>query len=286
MKKTFTILSFCFFLVAGSYLPAQVLLAKWTFPTGTAGDSLADGGIPANLSMGIHTEGGTSAIDFSKNGATTKAAQATGWDNGANIKCWVIHLNTAGYETLKLSSKQQSGGNNPGPRDYMVQYRIGSSGTWTDVPGSTLVIANDWTTGALDNLSIPEACYNQASVYLRWIMTTNTSSTGGTVASSGIDKIDDIYIYGTESSSAINDGNNRVAFTISPNPSSGPVMIQSPVVISSVEFLDLSGRTVHSSSALKTSTLSFTPGFIAKGTYIVRITTCTGESGFSKLILY
>ena len=193
MKKCFLVFCFGLFFLAFHVMQGQVLLAKWTFPTGNPTDSLADGGLPVNLTMAIRTEGGTSAIDFSKNGATTKAAQATGWDNGAMTKYWVIRLNTVGYEMLKLSSKQQTGGNNPGPRDFMVQYRIGTTGTWADVPNSTMITANNWSSALLDSIDLPEPCKNQSSLYLRWIMTTNINSTGGTLTSNGINKIDDIY---------------------------------------------------------------------------------------------
>jgi len=99
----------CILFLGISVAQSQVLLARWTFPTGNASDSIADGGIAANLNKAIHTEGGTSAIDFSKNGYTTKAAQATGWDNGADLKCWIVEITTANYENLKISSRQQSG---------------------------------------------------------------------------------------------------------------------------------------------------------------------------------
>ncbi|MFH1296399.1 MAG: hypothetical protein ABIJ04_03895, partial [Bacteroidota bacterium] len=76
MKQIFTLLISLLLILPVSR--GQELLAQWTFPTGNQSDSLADGGIPANLNKAIHTEGGgTSAIDFSKNGLTTKAAQAT-----------------------------------------------------------------------------------------------------------------------------------------------------------------------------------------------------------------
>jgi hypothetical protein len=180
MKKTITIITVIIALTFSLPATAQTLLARWTFPTGTPADSLADGGIPANLAKSIHTD----------------AAQATGWDNGAMTKCWMIELSTLNYENLKISSKQQSGGNNPGPKDFIVQYRIGSGGTWTDVPNAVIITANNWTSGVLDSLPMPDSCENRASLFLRWLMTTNDNTAGGTVAASGIDKIEDIYITG------------------------------------------------------------------------------------------
>jgi len=45
-------------------------------------------------------------------------------------------------------------------------------------------------------VSLPAACNNQNQVYVRWIMTSNTSVGGGTVASTGASNIDDIYVKG------------------------------------------------------------------------------------------
>jgi hypothetical protein len=285
MKKALTLFSAIALLIFTVTVQGQDLIAKWTFPTGNATDSLADGGLPVNLTMGIHTEGGTAAIDFTKNGATTKSAQATGWDNGAMSKCWVIQINTVGYDHLKLSSKQQSGGNNPGPRDYMVQYRLGTMGTWADVPNTTILTANDWSTGILDNIELPEACNDQPSVYLRWIMTTNTNSSGGTVASGGINKIDDIYITGLVVIS-IDENEKPLAITVAPNPSRGEVTVISPSNLAAVELLDMQGRIIYSVKGVNNSKVTMNASFAPKGSYVVRVTSETGMIGVSQLVLY
>ena len=67
----------------------QTTLAGWTFPTGTSADAAADQGIASAFVKVISAEG-TSAIDFSKNGNTTKSAQATGWDGGNDKKFWQV----------------------------------------------------------------------------------------------------------------------------------------------------------------------------------------------------
>ena len=286
MKKIITILSFFLILLIGTALQGQVLIAKWTFPTGNPSDSLADGGLPVNLTKAIHTEGGTSVIDFSKNGATTKSAQATGWENGAMTKCWFVTVNTIGYKELKLSSKQQTGGNNPGPRDYMVQYRIDIAGTWIDVINSTLITANNWTSAVLDSIYLPEACNNQPLVFLRWIMTTNTNSSEGTVASTGINKIDDIYITGKLISTGVNSPEGNIHFTVSPNPSNGPVTITSPVIMKSIEIIDMSGKIVYSYKEVNKTAILLKSGFAPKGNYLVRIKMETGQTGIRQIVIF
>lgn len=193
MKNSYLASILVFLLVTAIQISvqAQDTLVQWTFPTELA---LADGGIiPANLSQAIETAGGTSEIQF-KNGLTTKAAQATQWENGSDAKKWKVEFETTGYKSIKLSSKITSGGQNPGPRDFKVQYKV--DGDWTDVDGSSFTTANDWTTGVLTDLLLPEACDNQLLVKIRWIMISDTATDGNLVGIEGISKIDDIYLVG------------------------------------------------------------------------------------------
>jgi len=283
MKKIITLMSAFFF--AGVLMQGQVLIAKWTFPTGNQSDSIADGGIPANLNKAIHTEGSTSTIDFSKNGATTKSAQATGWDNGAFIKCWIVEVTTAGYENLKLSSKQQSGGNNPGPQDYTVQYRSGKNGIWIDIPGTAIVTANDWTTGVLDSVVVPVNCSNKDSLFLRWVMTTNNNSAGGVVNPNGINKIDDIYLTGKVMNTGIHDIQIAIPFQVFPNPSNGVFMVQSKEAISKVFLFNSLGKCVYSQLSLNKNNVSLKLDTITKGTYLLKIRTTSGKEGSQKIVI-
>lgn len=280
-----TLLSLYFLLLTGTIAQGQTLIAKWTFPTGTAADSLADGGLPVNLARSLHTDGGTSVIDFSKNGATTKAAQATGWDNGAMTKCWVVSVNTAGYQDLKISSKQQSGGNNPGPGEYMVQFKTGFS-DWADVPNSTMITANNWTSAALDSIPLPDSCNNKDFLYLRWVMTTNTNSSGSPVISSGINKIDDIYITGKQISTAVNELAEAVIFSVWPNPSHGLINVKSTGMIRSIELLDMHGRLICSEEGVCGHVATMNAGFAKKGNCFLRIHTSSGESSTKPVTLF
>ena len=107
---------------------------------------------------------GTTVIDFSKNGYTTKSAQATAWDNGNGTKYWIIDVNTMGYDNLHLSSRQQSGGANAGPRDFKLQYTIDMGISWTDIAGGNIITANDYTTAFVDSISLPLGCNNQSAL--------------------------------------------------------------------------------------------------------------------------
>lgn len=171
----------------------QTTLVEWNFPN-NPDNATVDLGIAVNLTKTISSNGGTSVVDYAATGATTNAANAQTWTTGSGAKWWEIEFETTGYGTITLSSKQRS--SNTGPRDFKVQYKVGLAGTWTDVP-VTVIVANDFTTGALTNVSIPGACDNQARVFFRWIMTSNTAVGGSAVAGTGTSRIDDISVKGT-----------------------------------------------------------------------------------------
>ncbi len=274
MKQIFTFA--CLIFLGITVSQSQTVIAQWTFPTGTAADSIADAGIIANSDKAIHIEGGTSDIDFSKNGFTTKAAQATGWDNGADLKCWIVEITTTDYENLTVCSKQQSGGNNPGPRDWELQYRIGLAGFWTDIPTSAIEVQNDWTTGVLDSVELPMECKNQASLFLRWVMTSNTNSAGNPVEASGINKIDDIIISGTLINTAIPESDNLIRLSVYPNPCTSKITVLSSELIESLIVTDALGRVVFKKTPLSKE-ISFEVENLPAGCYFIRTLTNSSQ---------
>lgn len=172
-------------------LGAAENLVGWAFPV--SGTILtADVANANNTGKSISISNGsiTSSGDSSGTGFS---ASTTAWTT-AN-KYWEISVNTTGYKNIKVSSQQIA--SNTGPRDFKIQYKIGAGGTYADVTGGTVLVANNWTSGVVNNLALPEACDNQALVYLRWIPTSTTSANGGTVALGGTSRIDNVYIKGS-----------------------------------------------------------------------------------------
>jgi hypothetical protein len=168
-------------------------LVGWNFPN-DPDDTIADIGISINLNKIIQTQG-TNLASTSYIGATTSSARATGWNLGANIKYWVIEFNSIGYKDLQIYSKQRS--SNAGPKDFKIQYKIGDDGLWLDIPGGSIIVADNWTGGVVNNLSLPSETSNQESVFIRWIMTSNDKvNPSGGVDSAGASNIDDILITG------------------------------------------------------------------------------------------
>ena len=135
----------------------------------------------------------------STSGSATSAATCAGWNSGTGLKYWQVDFSTQGYFYLTVSSAQRS--SNTGPRDWKIQYRIGTGGTWTDVPSAAITVANNWTTGVVNNISLPDACSNQSQVFLRWIMTSGFRADGvNGVASAGTSAIDNIVVNGNAAS--------------------------------------------------------------------------------------
>jgi len=262
MKKIFTLLTIIAFTGLLS-INAQDTIVQWTFPTESG---LADGAaITANLDREIETSGGTSEIQF-KNGITTKAAQATGWDNGADEKKWKVEFETTGYTNIKLSSIITSGGSDPGPRDFKVQYRV-DGGSWTNVENSEFQTANDWTTGALVDIQIPDVCDDKALIKIRWIMTSDTATNGEPVLETGKSKIDNIFITGD-----LINGDDELFPTqsavIYPNPANDFVFIKTQSE-AQVSIFNINGQQVINTLANSGNRIDISR--LTSGIYMIKI---------------
>jgi hypothetical protein len=241
MKRIFTLIIVLFFSLIG-YTQENVTLVKWTFPNDNLTDTLVETYSDLNGDATLGTIGGTGAISM-KNGLTTKAAQADGWDNGMDSKAWRIFLNTTGYENIKLSSVQQSGNTDPGPKDFKVQVKVGDAGDWTDIPNGLYEVANDWTTGALTAKPLPEICNNQPLVYVRWVMASNLSVAGSDVLASGKTKIDDVMVTG-DVMTGLDENPALSEVNVYPNPNAGNMQIESKDIMQHIEIMNNYGSKV------------------------------------------
>jgi uncharacterized repeat protein (TIGR02543 family) len=156
----------------------------------------ADKGIPENINISkVNLYGATitaTAWVVGAGGSGTFAPNSDKW-NVLGDAYWQTEFSTTGYETLTLSSKQM--GSNTGPRNFQVQWSLDGS-NWSNVSGTAITVANNWTSGVLNNVTLPTEIKNQGKVFLRWIKLNNVSVAGGTVASGGTNRIDDIIIRG------------------------------------------------------------------------------------------
>jgi hypothetical protein len=273
MKKQ--LLTAMFFIIA-SALSAQETLTGWTFPAISGADSLnANLGTTQNMTYDIRfqwvltptTDSTLNTITF-VNGATTFAAAATGWDNGADIKFWSIKFKANNYNNFKVSSKQRSDATNPGPRDFKLQWRL-SSGTYADIPGGTVTLGSDWTTGVITDLPVPITDQGTSSIYIRWIMSTNTDINGGTVAATGQSMIDDILVTGVSTS-----GQNEILYTnrlkLFPSPNNGTFTLSSTEPLDIMTISDQAGKTIYiKSNPLQNQQVSI-PG-AKSGVYFLKV---------------
>jgi hypothetical protein len=201
------ILPVCLLWLTPSYIQAQDTLVYWNFPN-NPDDDIAEGGVPVNLLKKISATGPDS-VNYTYQGASggsDKCAAAmgkstgNGWDNGSLSKFWMIEVNTTGFSAITLSSKQRS--SDAGPRNFKLQYRIGTTGSWFDVAGGTIVVNDNWT-GVLNDLPLPANCANQSLLFLRWILTSNLrvnqSIPLDVIHYAGTSRIDDIFIKGSSS---------------------------------------------------------------------------------------
>lgn len=257
-------------LLSASFVFAQNdTIAKWTFPTGTEDDANPDLANEYNTEMTVFTDGGTDVIDWSKNGETTKSASTSGWDEGMDTKSWQITISTTGYENILLSSMLTAGGSFPGPKDFKIQYKIGETGMWTDVPDGTVTVANDWITGVTEDLELPVECNDESLIYIRWIMTSNLNINEETLAADGKSKVDNIIVTGAEIITDVSLVSSKEV-SIYPNPTNGIIYVKSLSNLKDITMYDMTGKLVFN-SALNSLNASFDFTDYANGIYIVKI---------------
>lgn len=274
---------------------AQDTIAAWTFPS-TSPDSLVDVSISLNSNRYISCEYGTYntpsyhaiVIDYTTNGSNTtldpqdKSAKVIGLNDGADSVAWTVKFKTTGYQNLKLYSKQSAGGSNPGPRDFKAQYKLSGSSTWIDILNGTILCANDWTTGILNGVDLPAACNNFSNnVSIRFLQTSNIDISDGTVAATGISKIDNIVITG-EVLTGIESYNNN-DLNIFPNPNNGSFVIENNGSIKGVRIYNILGKSMYQNDSVIENVINF-DGFEA-GVYFVQITLNDNVVRTSKLVV-
>jgi hypothetical protein len=290
MKNTMTII-FALFLFAQANAQSDTIVG-WSF----ASDStelavMANYGLPVNLNnfslqAEVESTGDTLEV-YMTNGAGGSgdyAATAEGWDNGANDKFYAIEFKADGYSDFLVSSKMRAAGNNPGPRFWKLQYKL-EGGSWADIPNGDFEIANNWSTGVVEDLPMPADVNNpgSSSVFIRWIMTSNEDINGVDVLPTGRCKIDDIIVTALN----YNDVEEIVVgsqINLYPNPSDGLFSVECSDRIEMILVMNMHGQIVyesHSNAALSQIDLrSF-----AKGMFIIKMKPFNSNKYISKKII-
>ncbi|HPG40301.1 MAG TPA: T9SS type A sorting domain-containing protein [bacterium] len=157
-------------------------------------------GIPPNYDkpLSVTTTHGTiyGTLGAGEPTAGAKWAYGPEWDNGSGTKGWVFPMTTSGFENLTLTFYQKSRDQSSqyGPRDFKLQYSTNGS-SWTDVAGTSFVLTNSWQQF---NATLPSACDEQATLYLKWVMSSNVSINGGAIVAEAMSEFADFYMNGDE----------------------------------------------------------------------------------------
>ncbi|NQX70332.1 metallophosphoesterase [Paenibacillus alba] len=197
---------------------AQETIAQWIFNNkGTNGVFPATGGVFQTTSSlrDVGTNTNEYAYESGENSVRNQ-----GWNSGVGTKYWQATVSTKGYENILLSSQQTS--SSTGPKNFNVQYSTNQQ-NWIDIPGGALVLTqNNFNCSnnscKLTNLPLPSGANNQDVLYIRWVVNSTTSVSGGTVQSTGSSRIKDVLITGTHSGG---DPGSTPTLEVSKIPASG-----------------------------------------------------------------
>ncbi|MEI6694680.1 MAG: T9SS type A sorting domain-containing protein [Bacteroidota bacterium] len=270
MKKTLLILAFIAISMSNF---AQDTIIGFSFPLNDTVSKYPNKGLISNLGNVLRFENAATSTNDSitfTNGVTTGdyAATTTKWDNGDTIKSWTIKFKASNYTNFKISSKQRGGGTTPGPKNFQIQWRL-NAGTYADVPNGAIICANDWTTGVVNQLPLPITGQGTAYIYVRWLMKGNLDVNGGTVAATGVSKIDDILITATNTV-GIEETVYKNETNIYPNPSTGIFTINTSKTINEVKIYTILGKLVSTIKSVPTNN-SIDLSAFGNGIYFVNI---------------
>jgi len=201
-------------LVSVSAVPSFAdTLATWTFESsGLSGSTtlapgagvattnfLAESGLQAGTAsaFGFHTAAATYSSP-SGNGST-KSLSANTWTTG---DYWQFQLSTAGESGLTLSYDQTGSGT--GPRDFALSYSINGGSSFTAIGSTYSVVLSTWSAGTpmtgftqTYDLGAFSDINNASSVLFRITDMDTTSINGGTVGTTGTDRIDNFSVFTT-----------------------------------------------------------------------------------------
>ncbi len=270
MKKHLLLL---FFASAMCSAMAQDTITGWTFPTNSGPDSLnANLGTSQNKGYDLRfqlvidqTNDSTINSIYFVDGPETYAAATAGWQDGANVRFWSIKFKAPEYSDFKVYSKQKSV---DGPRDFRLQWRL-SATTFEDVTGGTITLANDWTTGVVNALPVPVTGQGTSSVYIRWLMNSNTDVNGGIVAPAGISMIDDIIVT-AKSTLGVDEVIYTNSVSVFPSPNQGSFTVKATLPLTSITIIDENGRNIFSADKPGMVTKVNLPG-VPRGTYFLKV---------------
>lgn len=180
------------------------LLANWTFEVSvpvTAGPHAAEAGVNAATSQASGLHAGASVYSNPVGNGSVESFSSNTWAPGDYYQ---FTTSTLGYQGITVQFDQVSSGT--GPRDFDLQYSTNGT-TFFNIGGTYSILANAapnnfWTSATYFpehtySASGPAALDNQATIWFRLTQANTISAAGGTVASGGTNRVDNVIINGT-----------------------------------------------------------------------------------------
>jgi len=285
--------------------PLEPLMAAWKFGTaegeGTDNNPLVSASIDGNASVPsdgqqdatarlrfwVSPEGGAPiqrALNAASSGINVRNAAndgSGGLDGLAGNAWWETYVSTVGRASIAATWRMRS--TNTGPRDWRLQYRVGSGGAWNSVGGAiALPSGPDASTlrAPAQGRLLPASAEGHDRLYLRWLMTSNFSagvvSGVNTVAPAGTHQINDLAIFsGADPAEFDNRDDQTGAFnvtwtgfsnplladgvTITGSAAGGTISIAPENAFTSIQWLDGSMQEISNTATLSLDPADFPP---------------------------
>jgi len=200
MKNLISVVAFAA-IAATANAGSAVDLALWTFETSvptTAGPHVAESGLFAATSDALGFHAGATTYSNPAGNGSVESFSSTNWLVGDYYQ---FTTSTLGYQSIVLTFDQAS--SNTGPRDFVVQYSSDGINFTNGLQYQVLANASPnpvWSTGGgrlseyTTTTSIPVD--NAGQLVIRLTNNSTVSANGGTVASGGTSRVDNVQISG------------------------------------------------------------------------------------------
>jgi len=184
----------------GSTTAKAAIIADWTFETSqptTAGPFSPEVG--SGAATGFHA--GTTVYSNPSGNGSTHSFSSTNWTTGDYYQ---FSASSTGFQGITLSYDQTS--SNTGPGSFQLEYSTDGA-VFVNIGSPVTVLANGspntaWNPSGTrqanftftSDLSGITALDNQSTIFFRVADASTTSANGGTVASGGTDRVDNVVI--------------------------------------------------------------------------------------------
>ena len=200
-------------------------IVGWDFDLDTA---VATAGNANNSGAVVTRESSDIAFGYAAGNGGGRALNTTGWDGASETspKYYAVSVNAAGYEELSVSAAFRA--SNTGPKTVTVYYSVDGENFIAADNGSLTAS----TTFASVSCSLGDICDDCETVEIRFAVTDTVSANGGTTASGGTLRIDDVVVAGVPSGETPPEPTDEPEIT--PEPTEEPAV----TVVSIAEALE------------------------------------------------